>query len=55
MSFDERKRPPIKNLDDLRNYLYFQIGTMTMEEIDSMLHLVLKLERRTECFKEIIT
>lgn len=40
MSFENHKRPPIKDLNDLRSYLYWQIGVLSMEEIDAMLELI---------------
>lgn len=39
MAFDKQK-PPINSLLDLKTYLYFQIGTLTMNEIDTMIEII---------------
>lgn len=39
MKFDNH-RPPINSRGDLKNYLYWTIGTLTFDEIEAMIELL---------------
>ncbi len=41
-------KAPIKNRDDLLDYIYWQVGVLSMEEVRALVDLVLKYGSLTE-------